>query len=169
MNFDGLLTTIVLSVLVLIFGSILRRSANLRLHFWFIAWTLILIHCVVQWLGIPGFSATANTIVVFDSLLCAGTAFLCALCSITKKYYLLLVATTFAVPTCAFGALVLSGVTEPWLLSALIVAACVATVAVNVLAGERGSNLYQVVVVSSARGRLDRPLGLPIWSLSGAS
>ena len=98
MDFDGLLTTIVLSALVLIFGSILRRSANLRLHFWFIAWTLILIHCVVQWLGIPGFSDNANDIVVVDTLVCAGTAFMCALCSITQKYYLLLVAAVFVVP-----------------------------------------------------------------------
>src|ERR1700722_10660402 len=147
MNFDGLLTTIVLSALVLIFGSILRRSANRRLHFWFIAWTLILIHCVVQWLGIPGFSRGANDIVSVDSLICAGTAFLCALCSITRIYYLLLVAVSFAVPSCAYGALVLSGVTSPWLLSALIVTAGGGAVAVNFAAGERGKHLYQVVIV----------------------
>src|SRR5271156_2532367 len=105
MNFDGLLTTIVLSALVLIFGSILRRSANLRLHFWFIGWTLILIHCVVQWLGIPGLSATGNAIVDVDTLICAGTAFLCALCSITQRHYLVLVAATFAVPTSIYCAL----------------------------------------------------------------
>ena len=77
MNFDGLLTTIVLSALVLIFGSILRRSANFRLHLWFIAWTLILIHCVVHWLGIPRIGPMGNDIVALDTLVCAGTAFLC--------------------------------------------------------------------------------------------
>jgi diguanylate cyclase (GGDEF)-like protein/PAS domain S-box-containing protein len=147
MNFDGLLTTIVLSALVLIFGSILRRSANRRLHFWFIAWTLILIHCVVQWLGIPGFSSTANDVVSVDLLICAGTAFLCALCSIAKKYYLMLVAVSFSVPACVYSALVLSDVTSPWLLSALIVTAGVGAVAVNIAAGERGKHLYQLVIV----------------------
>jgi hypothetical protein len=148
MNFDGLLTTIVLLALVLIFGSILRRSANLRLYFWFIAWTLILIHCVVQWLGIPGFSETANEIVVIDTLVCAGTAFLCALCSIAQRRYLFLVAAAFTVPACAYCALVYSGVTSPWLLLSLILIAAAGVIGVNILAGERGKPLWQNIVAS---------------------
>jgi diguanylate cyclase (GGDEF)-like protein/PAS domain S-box-containing protein len=148
MNFDGLLTTIVLSALVLIFGSILRRSANLRLHFWFIAWTLILIHCVVQWLGIPGLSATGNEIVVIDTLICAGTAFLCALSSITQRHHLILVAATFAVPTSVYCALVYSGVTSHWLLSSTIIVACAGVIGVNIAARERGKLLWQLIVAS---------------------
>jgi diguanylate cyclase (GGDEF)-like protein/PAS domain S-box-containing protein len=148
MNFDGLLTTIVLSALVLIFGSILRRSANLRLHFWFIAWTLILIHCVVQWLGIPGLSATGTEIVVIDTLVFAGAAFVCALCSMTQRHHLILVAATFAVPTSAYCALVYSDVTSHWLLTSTIIVACAGVIGVHIVAGERGKLLWQVTVVS---------------------
>ena len=168
MNFDGLLTTIVLSALVLIFGSILRRSANLRLHFWFIAWTLILIHCVVQWLGILGFSDTANTIVVVDTLVCAGTAFLCALCSITQRHYLFLVAAVFAVPASAYCGLVYSGVTSPWLLSSLILIAAAGVITVNIVAGERGKPLWQIVV-ASLLGAASSSLPFSSDNLSGAS
>jgi diguanylate cyclase (GGDEF)-like protein/PAS domain S-box-containing protein len=168
MNFDGLLTTIVLSALVLIFGSILRRSANLRLHFWFIAWTLILIHCVVQWLGIPGFSDNAKEIVVIDTLICAGTAFLCALCSITQKHFLLLIAASFAVPTSAYCALVLCGVTSHWLLSSTVVVSCVGVLTANIVAGERGKLLWQLVVAVLLGGALvvfSVILGQPSWGI----
>jgi diguanylate cyclase (GGDEF)-like protein/PAS domain S-box-containing protein len=168
MNFDGLLTTIVLSALVLIFGSILRRSANLRLHFWFVAWTLILVHCVVQWLGIPGFSKIAHKIVVVDTLACAGTVFLCALCSIRQRHYLFLVAAVFAVPSSAYCALVLCGITSHWLLSSIILAATAGVVAVNIAAGERGKLLWQVVIASLLAGALvvaSVVLGKPYWGV----
>jgi diguanylate cyclase (GGDEF)-like protein/PAS domain S-box-containing protein len=154
MNFDGLLTTIVLLALVLIFGSILRRSANLRLHFWFIAWTLILIHCVVQWLGIPRIGPLANEIVVLDTLVCAGTAFLCALCSINDKHYLLLVGAVFGLPSCAYCALVVAGVTSPWLLSSIIVLCAAAVIGVDLVAGERGMHLVQTVAALLVGGGL---------------
>jgi diguanylate cyclase (GGDEF)-like protein/PAS domain S-box-containing protein len=145
MNFDGLLTTIVLAALVLIFGSILRRSANLRLHSWFIGWTLILLHCIVQWLGIPGVGPLGKEIVTVDTLVCAGTAFLCALCSITQKRYLILIGAVFGLPWCAYCALVLAGVTSPWGLSSLVAISCLGAIAVDLAAGERGGRLLQVI------------------------
>jgi diguanylate cyclase (GGDEF)-like protein len=152
MNFDGLLTTIVLLALVLIFGSILRRSANLRLHFWFIAWALMLIHCVVQWLGIPGAGPLTNEIIVADTLVCAGVAFLCSLCSSTQKHSLILIAAVFGLPICTFYALFISGVRSPWLLSSLVVVAGVGLITVDFMAGERGALLTAVIAANLVGG-----------------
>jgi diguanylate cyclase (GGDEF)-like protein/PAS domain S-box-containing protein len=103
---------------------------------------------VVQWLGIPGVSDTVNTIVVVDTLVCAGTAFLCALCSITQRHYLFLVAAAFAVSNSAYCALVYCGVTSHWLLSSLILMGVAAVLTINIVAGQRGKILWQVVVAS---------------------
>ncbi|HWZ52581.1 MAG TPA: EAL domain-containing protein [Granulicella sp.] len=146
MNFDGLLTTIVLAALVLIFGSILRRSANIRLHLWFIAWTLILIHFVVVWLGIPGLGPTANEIVGVDMLVCAGTAFLCALCPVTLKRHLLLLSIALSLPGCAYCTLVLAGATSPWLLSSLVLVGCFGVIGMQIVAAKRDAYFVYTLV-----------------------
>jgi len=126
MNFDGLLTALVLGALVLIFGSILRRSGHAGLRFWFLGWTLILIHVVVQWLGLPFASQESQTVVVIDMLLLAGAAFLLSLIPTPSfKPAMILCAVMFGVSASLYSALVIIGITQPWLMWPLFAASCI--------------------------------------------
>ncbi len=126
MNFDGLLTTLVLGSLVLIFGSILRRSGHAGLRFWFLGWTLILIHVLVQWLGLPFANDAARTIVVLDMLLLAGAAFLISLIPAPCfRGVMIAAAATFGVTASMYTALVIVGITQPWLIWPLFAAGAV--------------------------------------------
>uniref|UniRef100_A0A7V4XRN8 EAL domain-containing protein n=1 Tax=Acidobacterium capsulatum TaxID=33075 RepID=A0A7V4XRN8_9BACT len=126
MNFDGLLTALVLGALVLIFGSILRRSGHAGLRCWFLGWTLILIHVLVQWLGLPFASQQIQTIVVLDMLLLAGAAFLMSLIPEPRfKPVMSLCAGIFGVSASLYCALLISGIPHPWLLWPLFAASAI--------------------------------------------
>jgi hypothetical protein len=113
----------------------------------------MLIHCVVQWLGIPGAGPLTNEIIVADTLVCAGVAFLC---SSTQKHRLTLIATVFGLPICTFYALFISGVRSPWLLSAFALVASVGLITVDFMAGERGAILTAVIAANLVGGSVVR-------------
>jgi diguanylate cyclase (GGDEF)-like protein/PAS domain S-box-containing protein len=117
MNFDGLLTTVVLGALVLIFGSILRRSGHAGLRCWFLGWTLILFHVVVQWLGLPFLNPQDQAIVVIDMLILAGAAFLVSLIPGSRhRRVMIACASIFSLTGSLYSGLVIAGVTLPWLI-----------------------------------------------------
>jgi diguanylate cyclase (GGDEF)-like protein/PAS domain S-box-containing protein len=151
MNFDGLLTALVLGALVLIFGSILRRSGHAGLRCWFLGWTLILAHVLVQWLGLPFASQQMQTIVVLDMLLLAGAAFLVSLIPEPRfKPVMSLCAIIFGVSASVYCALLILGITLAWLLWMLFAAS----------AGSLGITLLYGLQHHRRRDRLIQRLGV---------
>ena len=118
MNYNGSLSTITLGLLVVIFGSILRRSADDRLRFWFIGWVMILVHFLVQWIGIAHVSAEIDEAASIDALVLAATAFLVASSSACEQRgKTFLVAASVGLPACSICTLVVLGHDSPWLLT----------------------------------------------------
>jgi diguanylate cyclase (GGDEF)-like protein len=152
MNFDGLLTTVVLVALVLIFGSILQRSGHAGLRFWFLGWTLILIHVLVQWLGLPFAGPAAQTIVVLNMLLLAGAAFLISLIPAPRfRRGMIACAAVFGVTASVYTALVVVNVTQPWLIWPLFCASGISLGAAQ-LYSHWGSRRERVLGIGGAIG-----------------
>ena len=47
---DARINILILGILVLMFGSLLRRRTSDQLQFWFIGWVLLLLHYVAMFL-----------------------------------------------------------------------------------------------------------------------
>jgi diguanylate cyclase (GGDEF)-like protein/PAS domain S-box-containing protein len=111
------ISAVIVGLLVVIFGSVLRRSSDDRLRFWFLSWVMLLIHSLLQWWGR---GRTAHVLAT-DAMALAGTVFYMAVSPVCKdRRSTLVLALTYGIPAVVYCTLAAADLHAPWLLLAIV-------------------------------------------------
>ncbi len=154
MHVHDLPPVILCGMLVLIFASILRRTAHSELRFWVFGWAFIFVHFAAQLLASSTHGPAWPTIVSLDALLLAGTAFLLSLFPRQRRTHLSIGgAALYAFAGSGYLAMVAAGLSSPSLLWTLFSLAAAGLAATTLCAASRRDllpNLLGLAAIGAA-------------------